>query len=145
MKCLFGAGLVRTEREVGDDERARDSSGYGPGERDQLIDGHRQGGVETEHVVTRRITDQQEVDACLVEDLCAQLVVAGETGDLDPVLLRRLEVTGAYPLEAGLRGCLGWINHGVTLFRSGSITRARAVGDGQSSVAAERHSGDLRA
>ncbi len=54
-----------------------------------------QGRVVAENVVAGGVADEQEVDAGLVEDGCREHVVAREPGDLDPVLLRVLEVTGA--------------------------------------------------
>src|SRR5690606_38785305 len=97
------------------------------------------------------ITDQQEVDTRLVEDLGTQLVVAGEAGDLDPVLLGRLEMPGSNAFETGLCGSLCLISHVETLFgrlfgRSSGRSRAdaRTVGDRQATVTSEGHSRDLR-
>ena len=89
VKRFVGTGLVGSERHVGDDERAFDGSCDRAGQRNELIHGHRERGVEAEHVVAGGVADQQKVDAGLVEDLGAQLVVAGQAGDLGPGALSR--------------------------------------------------------
>ena len=65
---LVGPGLVRAERHVGDDERALHGAGDGAGQRDEVVDRHRQRRVVAEHVVAGRVADEQEVDARPVED-----------------------------------------------------------------------------
>ena len=86
------------------DERPADPVRHSPGERDQLVDrdGHR--GVVPEDRIAGRVADEQEVDARLVEDLGRQRVVAGESGDLDPVLLGPLEMADADSLEGRIAG-----------------------------------------
>src|SRR5439155_753841 len=49
-----------------------------------------------EHHVAGGVADEQEVDACGVEDLGALHVVAREARDADARLLRLLEVPGAH-------------------------------------------------
>ena len=102
---LLGAVLVGAERHVGDDERALHRARHGARERDQLVDRHRQRGLVAEHVVARRVADEQEVDAGLVEDARGELVVAREPRDLDALALRVLEVARAHALRA--TGCRG--------------------------------------
>ena len=92
-KRLVGPVLVGAERHVGHDEGAARPTHHGCSERDQLVEGDRDGGVVAEDGVAGRVTDEQEVDARLVEDRRRQEVVAGEPGDLDPLLLRPLEVS----------------------------------------------------
>ena len=64
-------------------------AGDGAGERDQVVDRHRQRGVVAEDVVAGRVADEQEVDARLVEDARGELVVAREAGDLDALVASR--------------------------------------------------------
>ena len=66
---------------------------------DQVVDRHGQGRVVAEHGVARRVSDEQEVDAGLVEDLGGEHVVGREARDLDALLLRPGEVTGADSLR----------------------------------------------
>ena len=63
-----GALLVRAERQVGDDQRPPGRADHGADQREQLVDGDRQGGLVAVDVVGGRVADQQRRDAGLVED-----------------------------------------------------------------------------
>ena len=96
---LLGRGLVGAEREVADDERAVDRAADGAGQREQLVDGDRDGGLVGVDVVGRRVSDQEHVDAGLVEGRGGVLVVGGEHRELLAALLELAEVVGADPLH----------------------------------------------
>ena len=58
-----------------------------------------------EDVVAGGVADEQEIDARAIEDPGGEHVVARQPGDLDPLLLRVLEVPRAHALRsAGCRG-----------------------------------------
>ena len=64
---LLRRALVGAEGQVADDERALYRAAHGAGEREQLVDGDRDGRLVAVDVVGRGVADQEDVDAGLVE------------------------------------------------------------------------------
>ena len=59
---LCGASLVAAERQVGDYQRMRRTAHHAADQRDQLVDGHRHGGVVAVHHVGGGVADQEHRD-----------------------------------------------------------------------------------
>ena len=70
---------------------------HGADQREQLVDGDRQGGLVAEDVVGGRVADQQHRDAGLVEDRGGVLVVQVSIGPPLAALLGGDQVAGADP------------------------------------------------
>ena len=100
---LLGRDLVAAERQVRHHEGAPGRARDGAAQREQLVHRHRKAGFVAEHVVGGRVTDEQHLDAGLVEDLRGVLVVRGEHGEVLSLELRVAQVMGADPGD-GLRG-----------------------------------------
>ncbi len=98
-KACSADALVGAERQVGDDERATDRAGHRTRQRDELVDGDRQGGLVAVDVVRGGVADEQHRDAGLVEGGRGVHVVGGEHRPLLAALLHLAQVVGAHPLH----------------------------------------------
>ena len=94
LERLGRRGLVRAERQVGDDHRARGAAHDGAHERDELVDGDRQGRVVAVDDHGGGVADEDGGDAGLVEDARGHGVVGR---DHRPLL--------------AADGCLGQVAH----------------------------------
>ena len=99
---LLDRDLVAAEGEVGDDEGVRRAAHHGAGEDQQLLGGHRHGGVVAEHGVAGGVADEQDGHARLVEDPRRVHVVGREHRPPLAARLHLLEVVHAG--AATLRG-----------------------------------------
>ena len=78
---LLVGGLVGAERQVADQQRRLQAAPHGRREHQQLVDGDRHGVRVAEHVVGGRVADQHDVDAGLLDDHRARVVVGGDHHD----------------------------------------------------------------
>ena len=73
--------LVGAERQVADQQRRRQPAPDGTGEHQELLDRHRHRVGVAEHRVGRRVADQHDVDAGLLDHHRARVVVGGDHHD----------------------------------------------------------------
>ena len=78
---LLVGGLVRAERQVADQQRRVQAAADGGGEHQHLVDRDRHGAGVAEHGHGGGVADQHDVDAGLLGDLGARVVVGGDHRD----------------------------------------------------------------
>lgn len=91
----FGGGVIAAEGHVDDEEGVADCAADCAGVMEHLVHGDGEGGVVAEGDHGEGVADEDEVDACFVDESRGGVVVCGEGGD---GLVRALAV------EEGLRG-----------------------------------------
>jgi hypothetical protein len=110
---LLVGGLVAAERQVADHQRRPEAAADGAGEHQQLVHRDRDRVAVAEHVVGGRIADEHDVDAGVLDDQGARVVVGGDHDDR----LAQRALLGE--LEQGDRLALllvtGWGGHGRLL------------------------------
>ena len=65
-----------------------------------MNDGDGKSGLVAEDIVPRRVSDQEEIDPGLVENLGREHVVAGQACNRDSMLFRVREMAGPHPLAS---------------------------------------------
>ena len=94
---LLRRALVRAERQVSHDQRPASAPDHRGGQRDQLVQGHRDRAVVPVHDHRRRVADQQHGDAGVVEDPRGQRVVRGQHRPLLAAGLGRRQIAHRDP------------------------------------------------
>jgi hypothetical protein len=109
-RVLAGA-LVGTERQVGHDHGPAGAADHRRGQRDEVIDGHRDRGVVPEHDHAGRVADEQHRDPGLVEDVGGERVVGGEHRPLLTAGLGGRDVADGDPSPglAAVQRLWGWL------------------------------------
>ena len=122
LQRLLRRCLVRTERQVGDDECTLGAAHDAAHERQQLVDGDRNGGVVAVDDVRRRVADEQDRDAGLVEHPRCRVVVGRQHRPALAAILRDLQVADRDPpvLNAAVQRGLG---HGLASLLSSRPAR----------------------
>lgn len=106
-ECLFGGVLVGPKGQVGDDEGAVGAAGDGAGDDEHFVYGDAEGGGVAEDSVGCGVTDEEDGDACGVEDAGGHVVVGGEHGPFVAFGFPGLEVVGAHDAGGGAGGGVG--------------------------------------
>ena len=89
---ILGRNLVGEKRQIGDDQRPRARPRHHLQVINDLVDRHGQRRVEALHHHAERVADEDDVDACLVDDLGEREIVSRQGRDLRSRLLHSLEV-----------------------------------------------------
>ncbi len=78
---LVIAGVERSIRHVGDQQRALDRATHGLQVDQYVLERHRHGVAVTQNDIAKTITDKNHVDACFINDARSWIVVGGETNE----------------------------------------------------------------
>ena len=98
---FLGTDLEREERHVHDDEAAMHAAAHGSGVPDHVIECDGQCAVVAGDDLTERITDQDDIDAALVQDPGEEEIVSGERDDFLAAFLLLQKFANRHPPFAG--------------------------------------------
>src|SRR6185312_4153036 len=101
---LFGIGLVGPEWQIDHDEGPVDPPNDRRGVVDHLVEGDGKGGLMSRHDIGSGVADQDDVDACAVEDPGEGVIVGSDHRDLFPVGLHAQQGMGRYLFYFRLEG-----------------------------------------
>ena len=124
---LLVGRLVGAERQVADHQRRAQAAADGLGEHQQLVERDRHRVAVAEDVVGGGVADQHDVDARVLDDQGARMVVGGDHDDrlAEGALLGELEQGDGLALRAAEPGVTGWGGHVTAPF--GSTPRRSGV------------------
>src|SRR5918994_420732 len=124
---LLRPGLVRPERQVGDDERPRRRGDDRAGQRDQLVDGDPQRRLVAVDIVGGGFADEEDRHAGRVEDSRRVLLVRGQHRPALAALLCLAEVVDPHPPGRGPAVEARFGHRAPSLLGARSVAGPRAV------------------